>query len=258
MRVLRRASVLIPCVTSLFIGAFPLLGQVPQASTATFEITSVKPSPPGVSHGYIRRMSIGIFSTVAMTVREVIALCFYVRPYQILGGPDWTAEERFDIIGKDPAPGANTPKKPDEKALSAAIGTDFQQFRGLLAERFALKLHQETRVMSGFVLVAGKKAKFVATPCPSSGYRVQHGWVEGDIHMTSLAAELKTDLGVPVEDRTGLPDCYHIKAQWTTDPDNDSLPQIPTALHDLGLRIQRAKLNVDVLVIDHIERPQPD
>jgi uncharacterized protein (TIGR03435 family) len=76
--------------------------------------------------------------------------------------------------------------------------------------------------------------------------------------MASLAALLKADLGVPVENKTGLPDCYHMATRWTTDPADDSLPQIPTALHDLGLRIQKAKLNVDVLLIDHVERPQPD
>ncbi len=203
-------------------------------------------------------MDVGIFSLASMTVKELIAFSFYVRPYQILGGPDWTARERFDIAGKDTAIGTGTSKTLDAKAWSAALGTDYEELRGLLAERFALKLHHETRVMSGFVLVVEKSAKFVALPCQSSGYRVQHGWVEGDLHMAALAADLKADLGVPVEDKTGLPDCYHIQARWTTDSDDDSLPQIPTALHDLGLRIQKEKLDVDVLVIDHVEPPQPD
>jgi uncharacterized protein (TIGR03435 family) len=249
--------VLISYATGFFLAGFPLLGQVPQASTTTFEITSVKPSIPGAPQLGIRRMDIGIFSIAAMTVKEVIALCFYVRPYQILGGPDWTARERFDIVGKDPAVVAGTPEKPNAKTWSAAMNANDEKLRGLLAERFALKFHHETRVMSGLVLVAEKKTKFVAAPC-SSSYRSQHGWVDGEIRMTSLAALLKAELSAPVEDKTGLPDCYHIQARWTTDPDDDSLPQIPTALHDLGLRIQKAKLDVDVLVIDHVERPQPD
>ena len=178
-------------------------------------------------------------------------------PIKSLGGPDWTARERFDVVGKDPAIGAGTSKTLDARAWSAALDTDYDELRGLLAERFALKLHHETRAMSGFVLVVERGTKFAAAPC-SSGYRLQHGWVDGQIRMTSLAALLKADLGAPVEDKTGLPDCYAIQARWTTNPDDDSLPQISTALHDLGLRIQRAKLDDDVLVIDHVERPQPD
>jgi uncharacterized protein (TIGR03435 family) len=257
MRVVKTASLLISCLTGLSLAIVTLPAKAQEISTSTFEITSVKPSASGAPQLGIRRLDIGIFSVAAMTVKEVIALCFYVRPYQILGGPGWTDRERFDIVGKDPAIDAGTPEKPNTKVRSAAMNANDEKLRGLLADRFALKLHHETRVMLGLILVAGKKTKFVATPC-SSGYRLQHGWVDGEIRMTSLAALLKAELSAPVEDKTGLPGCYHIQARWTTDPDNTSLPQIPTALHDLGLRIQRAKLDVDVLVIDQVERPQPD
>ena len=107
------------------------------------------------------------------------------------------------------------------------------------------------------LLVKEKKARFSAVPC-SSSYRLQHGWVNGEIRIASLAALLKAEMGAPVQDRTGLPDCYHIEAQWTTDLNNSSLPQVVTALHDLGFRLQPSKGDVDVLVIDHVERPQPD
>jgi uncharacterized protein (TIGR03435 family) len=52
--------------------------------------------------------------------------------------------------------------------------------------------------------------------------------------------------------------CYHLQAQWTTDPSDTSLPGIPTALHDLGLRIEKIKADVSVLVIDRVELPRPD
>src|SRR5579862_9011043 len=190
MRVVKRASLLISCITGLSLAVTTLLEKAQEVSTTTFEITSVKPSAPDAPQLGIRRMDIGIFSVAAMTLKEIIALCFYVRSYQILGGPGWTDRERFDILGKDPAFSPGTPEKPDAKAWSAAMNANAEKLRGLLAERFALKLHHETRVMSGFVLVAEKKAKFVAMPC-SSNYRLQHGWVDGEIRMTSLAALLK-------------------------------------------------------------------
>ena len=102
-----------------------------------------------------------------------------------------------------------------------------------------------------------KGARFDARPCAPT-YRLQHGWVDGEIPMTSLAALLKEELGAPVEDKTGLTGCYHLQARWTTDSSNTLLPQIPTALHDLGLQIQGAKIDTDVLIIDHAELPKPD
>ena len=190
-----------------------------------------------------------------MTLKDVIAFSFYLRPYQIIGGPDWTAKQRFDIVGKDPSVSINT-KKLDRPAWAAAVDANEVKLRGLLKDRFALQFHNETRLMPGFALVTLKGSRFDAKPC-SVTYRLQEGWVDGEIRTTSLAALLRAEMGAPVEDQTGLAGCYDLQAKWTTDPDDTSLPQIPTALHDLGLRIQRAKVNVDVLVIDHAELPKP-
>lgn len=202
-------------------------------------------------------MEPGTISLAAMTLTEVIALCFYLHPYQIIGGPDWAAKQRFDIVGKDPSMNVSATSKLDRAAWTAAMDANDVKLRGLLKDRFALQFHNETMPMPGFVLLTVKGSKFDSRPC-STKYRLQHGWIDGDIRLTSLAALLKAELGLPVEDRTGLVGCYHIETKWTTDPDDTSLPQIPTALHDLGLRIQRAKVDVSVLVIDHAELPKPD
>lgn len=202
-------------------------------------------------------MDLGIVSVRSMTLKEVIEWCFDLRPYQIFGGPDWTAKQRFDIVGKDPAPSNNATNRND-RAFWFAVGTaDSAKMRGLLKERFSLQYHDETRFMPGFVLLTTKESKFIAKPC-SATYQLLHGWVDGDMHMASLAALLKADLGVPVEDKTGLSGCYHLQAKWTTDPSDTSLPQIPSALRDLGLRIQRSRIDTKVMIIDHAEFPKPD
>ena len=192
-----------------------------------------------------------------MTLKEVIALSSYLRPNQIIGGPDWFDKRRFDIVGEDPSTDVRTTNRLDRTAWAAALDANDSKLRGLLKDRFALQFHNEIRLMPGFVLVTTRGSKFVAKPC-SATYRLQKGWVDGEIRLTSLAALLKAELDAPVEDKTGLAGCYHLQAKWTTDPSDTSLPQIPTALHDLGLRIQRAKVNVTVLVIDHAELPKPD
>jgi uncharacterized protein (TIGR03435 family) len=63
---------------------------------------------------------------------------------------------------------------------------------------------------------------------------------------------------MPVSDGTGLDGCYYIDAQWTNDLSDESLPSIETSLHDLGFQIKKVTGNVDVLIIDHLERPRPD
>jgi uncharacterized protein (TIGR03435 family) len=257
MRGLKRAALFIPYIASLSIAVFPSLVEAQKASAAIFDVSSVKTSPPGTSQGSIRRLDIGTVSITGMTIRDLIGLFFHVRPYQISGGPAWVAKERFDIVGKDSTISGGEPKKLDPAAWSAAMEANDEKMRGLLADRFALKFHHENRVMPVFLLVPDKGANFVAVPC-SASYRLQHGWVDGDIRMASLAALLKAEMEAPVQDKTGLPNCYHLEGRWTTDPDNTSLPQVPTVLHDLGLRLQRANGDVDILVIDHLDLPQPD
>jgi uncharacterized protein (TIGR03435 family) len=244
-------------MAAFFTAFFPPSGAALQDSNAAFEVSSVKASSPGASQGGIRRLDIETVSLAAMTLKEVVALCFHLRPYEIIGGPDWAGRQRFDIVGKDASISIGTASKLDRDAWSAAMDANDAKLRGLLRDRFALQFHRETRAMPGFALVKASRAKFVPVPC-SATYRLQKGWVDGEIHMASLAALLKTELSAPVENKTRLVGCYHLQAQWTTDPSDTSLPGIPTALHDLGLRIEKVKADVSVLVIDRVELPRPD
>jgi uncharacterized protein (TIGR03435 family) len=247
----------VPFIAIFLIAAAPLGKAAQQLANTTFEVSSVKASPPDASQGSFRRMDAGIVSVRSMTLKEVVAWCFNLRPYQILGGPDWASKQRFDIVGKDPANNTSSRNRNDRDFWIAVNTANSAKMRGLLKERFSLQYHDETRLMPGFVLLTTKGSQFDPKPCPAT-YRLQHGWVDEDIHMASLAALLKADLGEPVEDKTGLSGCYHLQAKWTTDPSDTSLSQIPTALHDLGLRLHRAKIDTDVLVIDQSELPKPD
>ena len=256
MRGTKRVPLPITLAASLFIAALPLPGLAQQEASAAFEVSSVKVSPPDAWQN-VRRVDVGIVSLAGMTLKDLIAMCFYLRPSQIIGGPDWIARQRFDIVGKDSSTNISTTRKLDRDTSIAVTYADMVKLRGLLKDRFALQFHDETRLIPGFVLLKVKGSKFDAKPC-SATYQLQEGWVDGEIRMASLAALLKADMGAPIEDKTGLAGCYHLQARWTTDPSDTSLPQLPTALRDLGLRIQKAKLNVNVLVIDHAELPKPD
>jgi uncharacterized protein (TIGR03435 family) len=191
-----------------------------------------------------------------MTVRDMVELFYHVKPYQVVGGPDWARAKRFDVTGKDSTISAAGPKLTG-KDWSDALDSEDEQMRELLTSRFGLKLHHETRVLPTLVLLADAKKRFAAVPC-SSGYTLQSGIVKGAIHIASLASLLKVDLAMPVRDSTGLKECYYIDTHWSTNPNDESSPSIATALHDLGFHLERSKGDVDVLVIDHAALPLPD
>ena len=220
-----------------------------------FDVSSVKPARNNYPPGFIRRLDPGTVSVASMTVYDMIQLFYYVKPYQISGGPEWSKRERFDVVGKDST--AGTMERPKEDALPAGFKAQYEQMRQLLKDRFLLELHHEVRVLPTLMLLAEKKKKFSQVPC-SSEYRLQHGVVKGAIHIASLTALLQAEYGMPVSDGTGLDGCYYIDAQWTNDLSDESLPSIETSLHDLGFQIKKVTGNVDVLIIDHLERPRPD
>jgi uncharacterized protein (TIGR03435 family) len=236
---------------------FPILYCGAQDHTGiVFDVSSVKPAQSQSSHGYIRRLDIGIVSVSSMTLSEMIELFYYVRPYQIIGGPNWIREKRFDVTAKDSTISGSTQKHTGEE-WSKAMEAEDTQMGAVLLDRFGLKMHYETRKLPALVLLAGPKVNLVAEPC-SSTYTLQNGTVKGSIHLASFASLLKAELGKPVRDNTGLGDCYLIDKRWATDPTDDSLPSLATVLNELGLRLESTKGDVDVLVVDQVALPSPD
>jgi uncharacterized protein (TIGR03435 family) len=196
---------------------------------------------------------------------------FKVKVEQI-EGPSWLETECIDVSAKIPQ-GAPSDQVP------AMLQT-------LLAERFKLAEHKEDRTRSGYALVVDKggpkfkdddpKAGFMRTP---DGRQVAYigrfgrGGMKGVITMASLASSLSREGYGPVEDATGLTGKYDIDVSWVRDA--ASAPNDPTApapapgadspasedrnlfaaLRDsLGLRLERRSVQVQFVVIDHIER----
>ena len=116
--------------------AFILL-QTPLA----FEVVSVKPSDPAARGGGFGT-SPGQFVTRNMAVNGLIVMAYGVAGYQVVGGPAWP--ERFDIIAKMPE-GTYTEAQQSE------------MLRSLLADRFKLKVHRETRELPIYALAVAKK-----------------------------------------------------------------------------------------------------
>jgi bla regulator protein blaR1 len=184
------------------------------------------------------------------------------------GGPDWLRSNRFEVqaLMPDGSPAYTTAQflNGDAPALEIMI-------RNLLADRFKLALHHETKVGPVLALVPAKGGPKV-TPSKEDGpsglgiSRDQTAQGSSRIigrktSMTYLALLLVLVTHQPVLDRTGLTGNFDFEVDYAP-PDSGpdaSAPSIFTALQEqLGLRLQSQTGPVDVLVVDHIEEPSPN
>jgi len=131
----------------------------------------------------------------------------------------------------------------------------------LLAQRFHLAVHRETRLVSGYALVV---AKLGAKLQPTKG-GVAPNWRDNfspsnlkgrNLTTAFLAQQLTPVAGLPCVDRTNLTGNYDISVEYNADLEHDSpLPSLFTALQEsLGLKLESQRVPVDFLVIDHIDR----
>jgi uncharacterized protein (TIGR03435 family) len=136
--------------------------------------------------------------------------------------------------------------------------------QALLADRFQLKLHTETRTLPAYDLVLAKGgSKLLPSESNGKSIGVSRTHFNGQgLGMTSIAEELSKIAGRVVVDKTALTGRYDLKLQWTPDDgaagDTDA-PTLFTAIQEqLGLKLEPAKEPVPVLVVDHVEQPSPN
>ncbi len=229
-----------------------LSGARGQSSPQGFEVASIKPdnsedraasmqsTPPG-----------GRFVALNVSPMQLVMRAFGVVAAQI-EGPEWLNADRYDVNAK-----ADTSKE---------LGSDEVRpmLRKLLEERFALKYHRETKTLPVYSLTVAKTglkmAEHTAQDGPSTQFRNQAGKLilsarkQSTAHLTLLLGQR---LDRSVIDNTGLTGEYDLQLEWAADQAADSsLPSIFTALQEqLGLRLEATKGPVEVIVIDHVERP---
>jgi len=123
------------------------LGQSP---APIFEVASIKPAAPGQRGRFIRPSPGGRLDATNMPLKDLIQIAYKIQPFQIIGAAAWMDSEAWDIVAKaESDPGPNQ--------------TLVVMLQGLLADRFALKFHRETREMPVYTLVAAN-SKGKATP----------------------------------------------------------------------------------------------
>ncbi len=218
----------------------------------------------------------GGLRTSGATVKFLIGLGYDVGSFQIADGPSWIGSERFDIIGKTEAATNAAKDAPDPSRLTTQELKGRQQLmrpklQSLLAERFRLKVHHDTRQQPVYALLVGKSGiRFQQTQGDFRGVHIARNRISGErATIEMLAGALANQLRRPVLDRTGLAGTFDFKLEWAPQADlspkpnadapaaaDASGPSIFTALEEqLGLRLESTRGPVDVLVIDRVERP---
>jgi len=225
--------------------AFAAAPLVHAQTAPAFEVAAIKPnnSGPGSSGWH---SSQGLVRLNNQSLRSLISIAYDVGPAQIVGGPKWIEDDRFDITAKPAGPAS-------EAELRLMLRT-------LVAERFDLKFHREPRQFSGFALVVAKGGVKMAKSEGegSSSHGSRGSLTAKGMHMARLAEILTNRLSTPVIDATGLADGYDLKIEWAPDDaaTQAGLPTLFTALQEgLGLRLESRKVTLDAIVVDSAEKP---
>ncbi len=205
------------------------------------------------------------FKAENMSLVGLIHWAFNMPETRILDAPDWAKSTMFNIEAT-----ADSSVDAQMRNLTSDAGRLQKQkmVQALLADRFKLVTHTETRELPIYALVVAKGGPKLG-PVQENGAIVNHG--RGHIEVQSftnsvsaLAEELSKEVGRDVIDKTGIQGRYDLKLTWTpddrvassSDASADSGPSIFTALEEqLGLKLESQKGPVTVLVIDHAEMP---
>jgi uncharacterized protein (TIGR03435 family) len=248
----------------LFLALAPLLAAAP----LMFEVASVKKSMSGYNgvrggcHGIDSKYSAAELATAPPLGRcvitdgrlsHLIGIAYGVSMGMIKDSPDWViaGSERFNIEAK-----AEDPAKATEAQLHEMLQT-------LLAERFQLKFHRESREMPGFAMVLGKnghklreaKGDEVVLSFGGAAKPDPRGPVSLKLRkysMPQLAALLSQIGPGPMIDKTGLTGAYDFDLMW----DESSGPSLFTALQEqLGLKLEPQKVPVSFFLFDSAQMP---
>ena len=271
----------------------------PLAQTPAFEVASIKPNKSGEPGSQFRLEPGGRVTWTNTTLNAMVAGAyqqFLWDSREIVGGPDWFNEARFDVIALAPR---GLPPVDADGFPSQLLA----MFRRMLADRFRLMAHWETRERPIYALVLdradrrlGPKLVPVAMDCaqvnaailagsppatrPGRGQEcnfsrtseAEAGSLQGNAVTLAVLGRFLAGEGVDREvvDRTGLAgrfdvDLLHLPEhpvggippdRLALDPRFQGRPALTTALREqLGLRLEATRGPVEVLVIDHVERP---
>jgi len=232
-----------------------MFGQAP-----AFEVASVKPC----TEEQQRQFPIGLFAypggrlrVTNETLRQLIHDAYGLEMHQILGGPAWLDSERWIVEAKAPEASAG---KPEMRLM----------LQTLLANRFGLKIHRETKTESVYALVVAKggpklkppkdstRAPFVGfgRTGPVTAEALSQTFSGQNATMDLLAYRLSQHLRRPVTNKTGIEGNFDFLIEYSGADSQTTAPPLDRAIQDqVGLRLVTEPGSVEVIVVDGAAKP---
>ncbi|MGA7240169.1 MAG: TIGR03435 family protein [Bryobacteraceae bacterium] len=217
-----------------------------------FDVLSVRPLSVRGNHGDTVKCQNGRFTSIGFPVAFIVRWSYQLPLNRILGLPGWASDwdAGYNIEAK-----TETPVDVDQCRDRA---------KQMLAEQFKMVSHEDTRALRGFALMltdGGKRlaestAKRAGASARMNGQPL-HG-PEG-LSMAELAGYLGAHprVGMPVIDKTGLNGRFVFDLDFSLS-DNDDRPSVFTAVKDLGLKLEATSVSLPVLVVEKIEKANPN
>ena len=248
--------------------------------TPVFMSSSIKPDNSGNDMFRMLFTPDG-FTASGATLQMLLRGAYGVEESQISGAPDWLNSQKYDIEAKaDKSIIAELNKLSEDQRMLA----NQRMLQTLLADRFKLMLHPDTRELEFHTLVVAENGPKLQQSKPGNTDGGEIKGPDGQLHqarlfrmgkgeltaqnvrMAELVRLLSQQLGGTVVDRTGLTGSYDFTVQWKeakggqqpedTLQSDSSGPSIFTAIQEqLGLKLESQKGPVQTLVIDHVEKP---
>jgi uncharacterized protein (TIGR03435 family) len=252
----------------------------PKFATFRYDVVSIKPykeDPKATSHWMGAQDSPDGLTMRNVGVDFFVGQAYRTEHFKVTGVPDWATREKYEVEAKMDPEVADAFQKlsPADKKMARQ-----HMMQVFVREYLKVAVHMETTEVSVYDLVVAKNGpKFteVTDPAiPDGGF--QGSSIPGGMQLAAQAMQLATMMGQlsyvagrPVYDKTGLTGRYNFTLRYSQDnimsasaPGTggdgaapvDVAPPLARALEEqLGLRLVSSKGNMDVIVIDHVERP---
>ena len=247
-------------------GALKSPARMNSGADPIFAVATIKPSDPNLP-GYGAHITPGQFSATSYTLQLLIIYAYDLHRSQVFGGPAWLDSDKYNIVAKPD--GEGQPSTAEWKIM----------LQKLLADRFGLTFHRETRTLSVYALTVAKSGPKLTPAGEDSDDAV------GDISFSELGklqarhasvadfvhSMQRNVLDRPIIDQTGLSGRYDFALSWVPDefqfsavrtpggpqmPNNTEGADLVTAVREqLGLQLKATRAPAKVIVIDHAERP---
>jgi len=264
---MRHALVVSLLATALGATAALVDAQQTSDTKAAFEVASIKSHVSSDTNsnlqflpgGGLRAVNVSLFVILTTAYSDAT---YALRQSQIVGAPNWVQAERYDIS-------ANASDDADDRTF---VGVRLR-LRTLLEDRFKLRAHRDRRPMPVYALVRRRPAGALGSNLTPSTVDCEKqtgscgqiaggpaGRIASDaITPAILSALLGNVTGRVVVDQTGLKGWFRMDLEWSPEQTASDKPSLFTAVQEqLGLKLESTRAPVDVLVIDHVEKPTTD